>query len=207
MEYSAHPPISPQSDSTEKLYTRRLLCPIDLTVQQTLTADHLRLQPWQVLTSKAVASPHMERLRSSQRTRSQSISHLDSAVESRLQSLKAEDSCIALLDVCNRCDQPFEVSLERASKGSVAARQRIEAGATSTLLIPIDRARLISECSSGRPIPPPKIAKQYVVSAERKRMSQRDQALERELFWYREYLFEQLHASWGEVRVKLRAIN
>ena len=65
-----------------------------------------------------------------------------------------------------------------------------------SLFLPVKRFSLSSERSS---VPLPTLSdRQFVVSKEQ--LTQEEERLQRELFWYREELFKIVDATWTEVR-------
>ncbi|CAE6420852.1 unnamed protein product [Rhizoctonia solani] len=110
--------------------------------------------------------------------------------------LTSDDSpklwCLFMIDVKNLYGQPFEVTFERTQEGtdSASTTRLVAPGATSRITIPIRRLSLSPEQAS-RDVPTLS-DRQFVVSKVG------FTAIQQELFWYRETLFDIVKGRWGE---------
>jgi len=120
--------------------------------------------------------------------------NLDSRIEDDLRSLDGDGGCILTLDIRNAYGQPFDVTLER-TEDSFKNRQRIEPGATASMMLPMKKLSLRAEALD-RPIPA-LTERQFVVS--KSQTSPSKEKISRELFWYREEVLKLVKASWREV--------
>ncbi|THU80824.1 hypothetical protein K435DRAFT_972612 [Dendrothele bispora CBS 962.96] len=104
--------------------------------------------------------------------------------------------CLFSIDVRNTYGTPFEVSIERAQEGVSKAETSVNVppGSTSRIVIPLKKFLLSSEKTS-QPIPT--LSDRQFVVAQTK-LTQEEETLQRELFWYREELFKCLHCRWKE---------
>ncbi|CAE6527717.1 unnamed protein product [Rhizoctonia solani] len=100
--------------------------------------------------------------------------------------------CLFMIDVKNLYGQPFEVTFERTQEGtdSATTTRLVAPGATSRITIPIRRLALSLEQVS-RDVPNLS-DRQFVVSKVG------FTAIQQELFWYRETLFDVVKGRWSE---------
>ncbi|CAE6441631.1 unnamed protein product [Rhizoctonia solani] len=100
--------------------------------------------------------------------------------------------CLFMIDVKNLYGQPFEVTFERTQEGtdSASTTRLVAPGATSRITIPIRRLSLSPEQVS-RDVPTLS-DRQFVVS------KLGFTAIQQELFWYRETLFDVVKGRWSE---------
>ncbi|CAE6339014.1 unnamed protein product [Rhizoctonia solani] len=110
--------------------------------------------------------------------------------------LTSDDSpklwCLFMIDVRNLYGQPFEVTFERTQQGteSASTTRLVAPGATSRITIPVRRLSLSPEQAS-RDVPTLS-DRQFVVSKVG------FTAIQQELFWYRETLFDIVKGRWNE---------
>ncbi|QRW27635.1 transport protein particle subunit [Rhizoctonia solani] len=110
--------------------------------------------------------------------------------------LTSDDSpklwCLFMIDVKNLYGQPFEVTFERTQEGTdpASTTRLVAPGATSRVTIPIRRLSLSPEQVS-RDVPTLS-DRQFVVSKIG------FTAIQQELFWYRETLFDIVKGRWSE---------
>ncbi|CCO27710.1 Transport protein particle subunit trs120 Short=TRAPP subunit trs120 [Rhizoctonia solani AG-1 IB] len=110
--------------------------------------------------------------------------------------LTSDDSpklwCLFMIDVRNLYGQPFEVTFERTQQGteSASTTRLVAPGATSRITIPVRRLSLSPEQAS-RDVPTLS-DRQFVVSKVG------FTAIQQELFWYRETLFDIVKGRWSE---------
>ncbi|KAJ3715606.1 TRAPP II complex [Lentinula guzmanii] len=104
--------------------------------------------------------------------------------------------CLFSLDITNTYGTPFEVSIERVQEdvpwGEILVN--VPPGSTSRLVIPLKKF-LLSDDHTSRPIPTLS-DRQFVV--DKTKLSDAEQKMQRELFWYREELFKSLRCQWRE---------
>ncbi|CAE6440674.1 unnamed protein product [Rhizoctonia solani] len=100
--------------------------------------------------------------------------------------------CLFMIDVKNLYGQPFEVTFERTQEGtdSASTTRLVAPGATSRITVPIRRLSLSPEQVS-RDVPTLS-DRQFVVSKVG------FTAIQQELFWYRETLFDIVKGRWSE---------
>ncbi|KAJ1309581.1 hypothetical protein OPQ81_006354 [Rhizoctonia solani] len=100
--------------------------------------------------------------------------------------------CLFMIDVKNLYGQPFEVTFERTQEGTdpASTTRLVAPGATSRITIPIRRLSLSPEQVS-REVPTLS-DRQFVVSKAG------FTAIQQELFWYRETLFDIVKGRWSE---------
>jgi hypothetical protein len=117
---------------------------------------------------------------------------VDNVLEDSLRDMEEQSSCLLVLEVFNASDrQTFEVILESADGLSGRIKQKIEAGATANLLLPISRFTLPDEHI--RQSIPSLSTKQFIVGKAQ------SSTLELELFWYREALLKNIKLAWREL--------
>ncbi|KAJ8078800.1 hypothetical protein AAF712_001246 [Marasmius tenuissimus] len=106
------------------------------------------------------------------------------------------DWCLFAFDVRNAYGSPFKVSVERKQEGAPEASSSviIPPGLTSRILLPI-RKFILSEEHVSQPIPTLS-DRQFVV--DKSKLTESEQKMQRELFWYREELFRSLQCGWQE---------
>jgi len=104
--------------------------------------------------------------------------------------------CLFSVDVRNTYGTPFEVSIERIQKDVSWGETLVNVppGSTSRLVIPLKKF-LLSDEHVSRPIPTLS-DRQFVVN--KTKLSDSEQKMQRELFWYREELFNSLRCQWRE---------
>ncbi|KAJ3829021.1 TRAPP II complex [Lentinula raphanica] len=104
--------------------------------------------------------------------------------------------CLFSLDITNTYGAPFEVSIERVQEdvpwGEILVN--VPPGSTSRLVIPLKKF-LLSDEHISKPIPTLS-DRQFVV--DKTKLSDAEQRMQRELFWYREELFNSLRCQWRE---------
>lgn len=93
------------------------------------------------------------------------------------------------------CSSLTTSMLHSADSQLLTVRQRIEPGATASLLLRMDRL-LLNPKRSMQPIPSV-VDRQFVVS--KVAMTAREDRISKELFWYREELLKKIKATWREV--------
>ncbi|KAL0581718.1 hypothetical protein V5O48_000300 [Marasmius crinis-equi] len=104
--------------------------------------------------------------------------------------------CLFALDVRNAYGSPFQVFVERKQEGVPDARSSvvIPPGLTSRIIVPL-RKFILSEEHISQPIPTLS-DRQFVV--DKSKLSESEQKMQRELFWYREELLKSLRCGWQE---------
>ncbi|KAJ4469401.1 transport protein Trs120 or TRAPPC9 TRAPP II complex subunit-domain-containing protein [Lentinula edodes] len=104
--------------------------------------------------------------------------------------------CLFSVDIMNTYGIPFEVSIERVQEDVPWGETLVNVppGSTSRLVIPLKKFLLGNEHIS-RPIPTLS-DRQFVV--DKTKLSDAEQKMQRELFWYREELFKSLRCQWRE---------
>ncbi|KIL69772.1 hypothetical protein M378DRAFT_190156 [Amanita muscaria Koide BX008] len=112
--------------------------------------------------------------------------------------LHVDDSgwCLFSLDIRNTYGSPFDVTLERVQEGvgSASTTATISPGSTAKLFIPLKKLSLEADHLS-RPIPTLS-DRQFIVS--KSNLSDYEEQMQRELFWYREELFKIVSGRWRE---------
>ncbi|KAF9482780.1 hypothetical protein BDN70DRAFT_874562 [Pholiota conissans] len=170
----------PDLESPDAFYVRQVSYPLMVTVYHMLECTGMDLLQFP-------SYPECER-------RSQLNQRND-----RLKDLRLEHDaswCLFSIEVRNTYGSPFDVSLLRMQDGesSTSSTTTIPPGSVSRLVIPIKKV-LLSEVSLAIPIPTLS-DRQFVVAQSS--LSQREQQLQRELFWYREELFKSISGRWHE---------
>lgn len=99
-----------QASEDGTFFTRKLQCPVVFTVHRAIDVSSLSFQPLQALQPASdlsqLSSP------STQRTRSQSVSQLESSFEESLKMVNRSQHCLMVLSVTNVFNKAFEVSLD-----------------------------------------------------------------------------------------------
>ncbi|KAK7467129.1 hypothetical protein VKT23_004188 [Stygiomarasmius scandens] len=167
-----HRPTVPNKPPPQVFHTRQLSFPVMVTVYHMLECNGMDILPYP--------------------------SHLveDTKLKSKL-SVDGEGSwCLFSIDVRNTYGTPFEVYIERIQNGVPKAETSVNVppGSTSRIVIPLKKFLLSSEETS-QPIPT--LSDRQFVVAQTK-LSQEEESLQRELFWYREELFKCLRCRWKE---------
>ncbi|KAJ4487929.1 TRAPP II complex [Lentinula aciculospora] len=166
------------SDSEENsvFHTRQLSYPLMVTVYRMLESHGLDILPYP----------------------SYPLGNDDNVMKNSL-DLFVEDNgawCLFSIDIMNTYGTPFEVSLERVQEDVPWGETivNVPPGSTSRLVIPLKKF-LLSDEHISRPIPTLS-DRQFVV--DKTKLSEAEQQMQRELFWYREELFKCLRCQWRE---------
>lgn len=99
-----------QSADESTFFTRKLHCPINFTVHRAVDASKLELRPLKPLEGSSESLKPAPK--PARRSRSQTISRLDTSLESKLRSLEDSRYCLMVLGVTNVFNRPFDVSVE-----------------------------------------------------------------------------------------------
>lgn len=171
-----------ESDTSDFFYTRQILYPVLVTVNQTLECSSMDIFPFSPIA--VLSSEDYE---------------YDSEEKSRRNLLEVDsdgDWCLFTVDVKNSYTLPFEVHFDRRQEGTepVSCSRLVPPGSTCRITLPLRRISLSPE-EITRPIPA-LTDRQFVVS--KAEPSSGDQMVQRELFWYREALFNCITARWKE---------
>lgn len=171
-------------------YTRRLSYPVLFTVYRTLECFALDLA--------SMRNDSQARQRLANGTKPASSTFATSSDEELKRALARGDdrSVLFCLNVSNVFSVPFEVAMTTCGEGAdhaPAVTRLVPPGATERLVLPIQRQTLSAE---ERAQPIPSAGRQYVVDKLKK--TKDEQALEREIFWYRERLLDMVVVSWRE---------
>ncbi|KAE9396079.1 hypothetical protein BT96DRAFT_1041682 [Gymnopus androsaceus JB14] len=167
---------SPDDGESSVFHTRQLSYPLMVTVYRMLECHGMDILPY--------PSYPME---------------LDNKSTNNNSNLFVEDKgawCLFSVDVRNTYGTPFEVSIERIQKEVSWGETLVNVppGSTSRLVIPLKKF-LLSDEHVSRPIPTLS-DRQFVV--DKTKLSDSEQKMQRELFWYREELFNSLRCQWRE---------
>ncbi|KAG9318507.1 TRAPP II complex [Chiua virens] len=106
--------------------------------------------------------------------------------------------CLFSVEVRNTYGLPFEITFDRTQRDvpEASTSSIVPPGATSRILLPMRMFRLSDDVIS-RPIPTLS-DRQFVVS--KSSLSDAEDRVQRELFWYREELLGIIHGRWKEAR-------
>ncbi|KAG8935684.1 hypothetical protein FRC02_006960 [Tulasnella sp. 418] len=172
----------------EVFYTRQLFYPIQVTVYHTLECLGLDIVPyWREGDEGTVPLPEW-------------CSEEDLKRRDLLNIYKNDDGahewCLLTVDVRNMYAIPFEVTFDRQQEGvpTASTTRLVSPGSTSRIILPLRRVMLPPDKTSS-PIQS-LTSRQFVV--EKEKLTSSDEQVRRELFWYREYLFESVKAKWRE---------
>ncbi|KAH9050632.1 hypothetical protein EDB84DRAFT_1591697 [Lactarius hengduanensis] len=104
---------------------------------------------------------------------------------------------VSSIDVRNTYGLPFEVTLDRVQKNTPPTSTTciVAPGATTRMALPLKKIQLPEEITSQAI--PMLSDRQFVV--DKTKLSTAEYKLQRELFWYREELFESVRGHWREV--------
>ncbi|KAF9075275.1 TRAPP II complex [Rhodocollybia butyracea] len=166
----------PEGEPSSVFHTRQLSYPLMVTVYRMLESHGMDILPY--------PSYPME---------------LESRYAKNNPQLFVEDKgawCFFCLDVKNTYGTPFEVSIERVQEDVPWGESLVNVppGSTSRLVIPLKKF-LLSDEHVSKPIPTLS-DRQFVV--DKTKLSDAEQKIQRELFWYREELFKSLRCQWRE---------
>ncbi|KAG8813731.1 hypothetical protein FRC17_001450 [Serendipita sp. 399] len=170
------------TDSTESFYTRQILYPVLVTVNQTLECSSMDILPFSPIPTPPIDEEDFD---------------VDEKSRRNLLEVDSEsDWCLFTVDVRNSYTLPFEVHFERQQEGTeaVSCSRLVPPGSTSRITLPLRRISLPVEHIS-RPIPS-LTDRQFVVS--KAPVGNTNQSVQQELFWYREELFNSITARWKE---------
>ncbi|KAF8590613.1 hypothetical protein K439DRAFT_1382134 [Ramaria rubella] len=168
---------------SDVFYTRQVLYPVLVTVYNTLECYGMDILPF----SSVAATRNVD-----------NVSAEHDTWKRTLEGVKDEDGgwCLFTVDVRNTYGIPFEVTfelVEEAIPKSVTTRL-VAPGSTSRIIVPVKRF-LLPESQTSIPIPTLS-DRQFVVS--KSSLTSREEKHQRELFWYREELFERVKGRWRE---------
>ncbi|KAF8312015.1 hypothetical protein DL93DRAFT_2115414, partial [Clavulina sp. PMI_390] len=184
------------SSSSDTFHARQILYPVNITVYHTLEFSNLDVIPLYAATHSSHLPGH-----------GLTSSLLDIPTSER------DHYCLVSVDVTNLYGLPFDVTLERKQEDLPAASitRVVAPGCTSKLLpnsllsrlfLPLRRI-MLDDSAISAPIPS-LYNRQFVVSKDK--LTEEAQRLQREMFWYREKLFELVMGHWSEARtVSLRS--
>ncbi|KAF8910953.1 transport protein particle complex subunit [Gymnopilus junonius] len=170
---------APDLQDSDVFYIRQVSYPLMVTVYHMLECSNLDL-----LQFPSYPTP---------------LRRSNNSENARLSSLQSEDDagwCLFSIEVRNTYGSPFDVTLVRTQDGETAASltTTIPPGSASRLVIPIKKIFLTGEVLS-KPIPTLS-DRQFVVTQSD--LSQSELKTQRELFWYREELFNCVKGLWRE---------
>ncbi|KAK2608409.1 hypothetical protein QQS21_003095 [Conoideocrella luteorostrata] len=168
----------PRDEVTEQFYTRQVL--LDLTVTVNASVELVRID----------AVPLHGPIPSPMRARLGGIAMAESADE------------YSLLTVDLRNAWPSQMSIHLEGEGGMAAEDSILPGKTSRVTIPVKRIR-IDDPHEAVPSLNPARNRQFVVSSSK--ISPDMERANREAFWYREKLLENLNATWHTTSIPKRS--
>ncbi|KAG8836757.1 hypothetical protein FRC18_010798 [Serendipita sp. 400] len=170
------------TDTTDSFYTRQILYPVLVTVNQTLECSSMDILPFSPIPTLPLDEQEFD---ADEKTR-RNLLEVDSE----------SDWCLFTVDVRNSYALPFEVHFERQQEGTeaVSCSRLVPPGSTSRITLPLRRIFLPVEQIS-RPIPSLS-DRQFVVS--KAPVGNMNQSVQQELFWYREELFNSITARWKE---------
>ncbi|TFK54866.1 hypothetical protein OE88DRAFT_1653405 [Heliocybe sulcata] len=163
-------------------YTRQLSYPLLVTVYHMLECQAMDISPYEALEPSDLRAVH------------------DSGDLSKIQPLlNIEDTvgwCLFSIDVRNTYGLPFEVTFEREQEGTPpeSITSLVPPGSTTRILIPLKKFSLSREQTS-QPIPTLS-DRQFVI--DKSRLSNEEQTMQRELFWYREEVLKVIRGRWRE---------
>ncbi|KAG9008552.1 hypothetical protein FRB93_006471 [Tulasnella sp. JGI-2019a] len=162
--------------------TRQIVYPVDITVYSVLDCRSLDIIPhWRTQGASCAQATSLNQ------------HDVDRQV---LEVGEEDDWCLFAIDVHNKHDTPFQVTIKREQEGvPQASTSRLTGpGAIARMIIPLRRLTLSSEITS-QPIPTLS-ERQFVVS--KSKMSPSQEQTQREMFWYREHLLKCVKATWVE---------
>lgn len=104
--------------------------------------------------------------------------------------------CLFSVDVRNTYGLPFEVTFDREQEGAPpeSVTTLVPPGSTTRVIIPLKKFLLTAEQTS-QPIPTLS-DRQFVI--DKAKLSDEEQRIQRELFWYREEVFKCVRGRWRE---------
>ncbi|KAI0818742.1 transport protein Trs120 or TRAPPC9 TRAPP II complex subunit-domain-containing protein [Irpex lacteus] len=185
----------------EVFHTRQLSYPVLVTVYHMLECHGLEILPYTPDMLNYSADNHDGK---------------NGGVGSSLQVQSPDDWCIFSVEVRNTYGIPFEVTFEADRHGKLnvslpqdhlthefvdttdasvtSTTSLVPPGSTTRILLPLQRFRLSDEQIS-QPIPTLS-DRQFVVA--KSNLSSKEEAVQRELFWYREELLKRVRGRWKE---------
>ncbi|KAF8334324.1 TRAPP II complex [Cantharellus anzutake] len=175
---------SPESSSSlsDIFHLRQIQYPVNVTVYHTLECNNLDIIPHHTFQ----ALPPLDG----------DISEEGPGRRELMEVGEPGEYCLVFVDVSNVFGMPFNATLTRhqADTPDASITRVVSPGSTVRLFLPVKRFVLSSQdCTA--PIPA-LTNRQFVVSKEK--LSQEEERLQRELFWYREELFKMIEATWTE---------
>ncbi|KZT26443.1 hypothetical protein NEOLEDRAFT_1062821 [Neolentinus lepideus HHB14362 ss-1] len=163
-------------------YTRQLSYPLLVTVYHMLECQAMDISPYEALEPSELSAIH----------KSNDLSKIQSL-------LNIEDTigwCLFSVDVRNTYGLPFEVTFDREQEGAPreSVTSLVPPGSTTRIVIPLKKFSLPAEQIS-QPIPTLS-DRQFVI--DKARLSNEEQTMQRELFWYREEVLQCIRGRWRE---------
>ncbi|KIY43410.1 hypothetical protein FISHEDRAFT_53353 [Fistulina hepatica ATCC 64428] len=176
----AHRPLAEGEAPAEVFHTRQLSYPVMVTVYQMLECTGMDIMPFPLHTPKL----------------QDGVASQDKARRLNMNTGDKDGWCLFSIEVRNMYGQPFDVSFDRTQEGVLPASSKttIPPGSTTRVILPIKRF-LLSEEQVSLPIPTLS-DRQFVVN--KSALSDEQERVQRELFWYREELFKCVHGHWQE---------
>ncbi|TFK42560.1 transport protein particle complex subunit [Crucibulum laeve] len=167
------------TEDSDVFYTRQLSYPLMVTVYNMLECSGMDILPFP-------SHYHLQDHESCNR-------------RSRRKQLSVDDGtewCLFSIDVRNMYGSPFDVTFERIQEGAPSATSgaTIPPGSMSRIVIPIKKI-ILSDEELLKPIPTLS-DRQFVVASSK--LSTEETRRQRELFWYREALFNCVKGKWHE---------
>ncbi|KAJ3559110.1 hypothetical protein NM688_g536 [Phlebia brevispora] len=176
-------------------HTRQISYPILVTVYHMLECLGMDILPYSPDTISSLSDAETDSTESSAR-------------KLLLEVEQASDWCMFSVEVRNTYGLPFEVQFERAQSDATTESESLTTfvppGSTSRVIIPIRKIHLTEEEIS-RPIPTLS-DRQFVVA--KSNLSNEEEKTQRELFWYREALFERSGGSrYGDLSLRRQRLT
>ncbi|KAG6376171.1 TRAPP II complex [Boletus reticuloceps] len=168
----AHARQNDESGATPEIfYTRQLTYPMTVTVYHMLECHNMNVMPLDAFS--------------------------DIGDDALWRDSDPHEWCLFSIEVRNTYGLPFEVTFDRTQQDAPDATTRsiVPPGSTSRILLPIRRFRLSDDVISRRT--PILSDRQFVVS--KSSLTDAEDKIQRELFWYREELLHIIRARWKEV--------
>ncbi|KAG5978741.1 hypothetical protein E4U55_006010 [Claviceps digitariae] len=180
----------PRDQVTEQFYTRQVLLDLTVTVNASVELSRIDAVPLQ--------GPVPVRMR--ERLGYNASSSSSSAAAAAAVKWSSDDDYF-LLAVDLRNAWPSQMSIHLESEDGVVIEESILPGKTSRVMIPMKKI-YIEDAHEAVPSLNPSQKRQFVVSASK--ISPEMERANREAFWYRERLLENLKATWRTTSVPKR---
>jgi len=167
---------------SDVFHTRQLSYPVVVTVYHMLECHAMDISPYSRVTAFAST------------TQDDDDSPAGRARRALFDVDDVADWCLFSVDVRNTYGSPFEVTFERKEHDYMSTTALVPPGSTTRIVLPV-RKILLSEEKTSRPIPTLSDRQFVVVKSN---LSSAEEKAQRELFWYREELFETVQGRWRE---------